>query len=264
MRYFRNMKLGPPTNSLERSLMILDLVARRPGGLTHAYIRRWFDLPTSTCSYILHRLEDRGYLRRDQETGRYEVGLKVLALARGAPRDTPLQPITGVVLRKLVDQTRLTAAVGVLRRGRVILVENVDTPEPLRVNLGIGAELAFDTTALGKVLIAAFSPGDLKKLIEQYGLSKSNSRILVSKSRLVQELENVRKQGYALNTSLVGVLSLAAPIVNVNGEVCAAVVVMGATTQSVWRSRHHLIARVKKAAQEISNRTRTVDWQRLF
>ena len=73
--------VNSPTNSLERGLMMLELVARRSGGLSNAEIGRYFNVATSTCSYILGRMESHGYLKRDRDTGRYEIGIKIAGLA---------------------------------------------------------------------------------------------------------------------------------------------------------------------------------------
>ena len=257
-------KLYAPTNSLERGLMFLELIAQRPGGLMHAEIRRWFDVPTSTCSYILSRLEWHGYLKKNKSTGRYEVGLKLTALAYHIPQTTPFHPILQTPMNELVEATRLTAAVGVLRRGRVLLLENVDSPEPLRVNLTVGSEVPFDTCALGRVLIAWFPRRQLSALIEEYGLSKSASRSPVTKSKLLQQLEVVRREGYAIHETTVGARALAVPILDGQSRVCAALVAAGATALNVWKRFDSLVKRVNATAETISELTRTVDWRQLY
>ena len=76
---------GPSaTNSLERALVLLELLARHPDGLTNAEISRRLHVATSTSSYILRRLERWEHVTRDKETGRYEIGLRVVSLAQGA------------------------------------------------------------------------------------------------------------------------------------------------------------------------------------
>ena len=72
----------PPT--LERALVALELLARHPGSLTNADIQPAAAVATSTSSYILRRLERWEYVKRDTETGTYEIGLRVVALAQGA------------------------------------------------------------------------------------------------------------------------------------------------------------------------------------
>ena len=77
--------------SLDRALAILESAAQKPGGLTNAVIHRRLTIPTSSCSYILNRLEKAGYLRRSAFTRKYEMGLKILTLAHGALRDMGLR-----------------------------------------------------------------------------------------------------------------------------------------------------------------------------
>jgi DNA-binding IclR family transcriptional regulator len=167
-------------------------------------------------------------------------------------------------LNELVEATHLTAAVGVLRRGRVLLLENVDSPEPLRVNLTVGSEVPFDTCALGRVLVAWFPRRQIAALIEEYGLSKSASRSPVTKSKLLQQLEVVRGEGYAIHETTGGARAVAVPILDGQNRVCAALVGAGATALQVWERFDDLVKRMKAAAGAIAELTRTVDWQQLY
>ncbi len=69
------------SNSLERALKLLEIIGRTPGGLTNKAISAQLHIATSSSSYILSRLERDGYVNRD-ESGRYKIGLKVLAWLR--------------------------------------------------------------------------------------------------------------------------------------------------------------------------------------
>jgi IclR family KDG regulon transcriptional repressor len=98
------MKLPvPATNSLERSLLLLDLIGKTPGGLRHAEISRQLELPRSTCSWILKRLASQGYLAHDEDTGRYKVGLKVVALAHAALRELGFRAVAEPVLYRVAS-----------------------------------------------------------------------------------------------------------------------------------------------------------------
>ena len=106
---------GPSaTNSLERALVLLELLARHPGGLTNADISRRLHIATSTSSYILRRLERWEYVKRHAETGTYEIGLRVVALAQGALQSLGLRQVVKPMLHSLVEQTRLTGVIAVL------------------------------------------------------------------------------------------------------------------------------------------------------
>ena len=60
------------TTSVERALSILETVAQEERGLTHSDISRRLDIPKSTTTYLLRTLESRSYLRKNEDTGRFE------------------------------------------------------------------------------------------------------------------------------------------------------------------------------------------------
>ena len=113
---------------------------------------------------------------------------------------------------------------------------------------GVGANLNFDSKAVGKALIAWMPRAELSDLIEQYGLSNTASGVEVSQSKLFQELEAIQECGYATST-WTRVRALAAPICDTRGVVCAGLTVAGSQTQVAWKHLDTLIALVLEAAQ---------------
>jgi DNA-binding IclR family transcriptional regulator len=101
------------TNSLERALIVLDLLRQTPGGLRNGEISRRLSIPKSTCSYITARLSQWGYIGRDEETGRYTVGLTPVALAHAALREIGYPSIAEPALYKLASQVGLSTAIGI-------------------------------------------------------------------------------------------------------------------------------------------------------
>jgi IclR family transcriptional regulator, KDG regulon repressor len=241
------------TNSLERALAILEYVAHRSGGVSNADISAYFGVATSTTSYILSRLEREGYLRRDPENGRYEMGLKIVALSHGALRDMGLRRIAEPVLYRLSAETRISALIGVLERGRVMIVDKVEKPDLAKIDMDIGVRYPAHSTALGKILLAYLPDDQLSSLFDHYKLAKTSPHTIDSKSRLLAELDTARRQGYAASDGelFLGIRAVAAPIFDVNAGVPAAVSITGVT---VSLDDRHLIDSVKLAAREISRR----------
>jgi len=48
------------TNSLDRALLILELVSSRPGGWSNAELSRRLGMATSSCSYVLGHWREQG------------------------------------------------------------------------------------------------------------------------------------------------------------------------------------------------------------
>jgi IclR family KDG regulon transcriptional repressor len=244
------------TNSLERALAILEFIAHKSGGLTNAEISGHFKMATSTSSYILKRLEREGYLRRDPDNARYEMGLKIVALSHGALRDMGLRRIAEPILHRLSSETKTSALIGVLERGRVMIVDKVEKPDLARIDIDIGVRYPAHSTALGKVLLAHLPERQLVSLFDHYGLPKTSPKTIDSRSRLLEELQIVQKQGHAVSDGelFLGIRAIAAPIFDASEEVSAAVSVTGVT---VSVDEESAISTVKAAAREISRCFRT-------
>jgi IclR family transcriptional regulator, KDG regulon repressor len=255
------VKTSQQTNSLERALAILELVAYKSGGLSNGEICACLKIPTSTASYILSRLEREGFLRREPETGRYEIGLKIVALSHGAFRDMGLRRIAEPILHKMAAETKVSGFIGVLERGRVMIVDKVEKPDLAKIDMDIGVRYPAHSTALGKSMLAHLPKESLLELFEQYGLQKSSPRTIDSKSQLLEELEIVRKQGYSTSDGelYLGFRAVAAPIFGASGEARAAVSATGVT---VLVDDSKVIDAVRTAAHEISLRVAASEMDR--
>jgi IclR family transcriptional regulator, KDG regulon repressor len=255
------------TNSLERALALLELLEQTPGGLRNAEISRELKIPRSTCSYIAARLEQKGYLRREPDTLRYQIGLKTVALAHGALRELGFRTVAEPVLYRLASDTGMSAGIGVLQQGRVLLVDRVEGPEFVREVVrrriargrtreqrDIGRELGLHTTALGKVLLAYLPERQRAELLRDLVLTRRTPKTIVSKAKLAAELAVVRQQGYATaeEEEYAGVRSLGAPIYDAAREVRAAVSLNGNLNGLAWRDPQALVELIQEAAAEIS------------
>ena len=250
------MEIHAATNSLERALTLLDLVAKERDGLTNAEISRRMHIAPSTCSYILSRLEREAYVSRDKDTGRYQIGLRIVELAYGALRTVGHRHIVEPALHRLVEQTRLTALIAVWVRGRAVVVDKLESPESIKLDVDIGYPLHAHSSALGKVLLAHLSPDELERFIDEHGLPRRTPKTITSKVRLLQELETVRARGYAAanGEEFVGGRAVAAPILDGFGRVCAAISGAGPDSHPIWKCPEDAIRRVKSAARDISRR----------
>jgi IclR family transcriptional regulator, acetate operon repressor len=256
--------MTPPTNSLERALKLLEMVAHRPGGCTNSELSHKLGIPTSSCSYVLARLTRERYLSRGPN-GRYTIGLKTLILSHAALRRIGFRPFAEPVLYRLVEETRLAANIGVLEGGRVLLVDRVESPDSMSAAVqlprelrDIGIDLPAHTTGLGKVLLAGYDRAQVLKIVEDQGLARQTARTITSAGDLFSELEFVREHGYATvkDEHYVGFWSIAAPILDVDGVTRAAVSLTGSPDQLVWRDPDALSVRLAEAARDISRSMR--------
>lgn len=242
------------SNSVDRALSILELVVQQPEGFTNSEISRELDIPKSSASYLLRTLEQRGYLRRDGDSQRYRIGLKVAGLAHGVKEFEELRRVAAPVLEQLVERTGLTAHVAILEHGRAVYIERAERPGFLRINTWIGRDLDVHATAVGKVLMAHRPESEVRQVLESQGMEAKTPHTITTPGAYLEELEKVRTTGYARDDeeNNLGVRCVAAPIFGVTGEVLAAVGLTGANSQVTPEALPQLSRIVVKTALLIS------------
>ncbi|MPY86974.1 MAG: helix-turn-helix domain-containing protein [Luteitalea sp.] len=244
----------PSVPALERALAILELVASSKSGLTFSQLARSLDFPKSSVHCLLLTFERHGYLQRDEATGRYMSGLKLVSIANMAIDGIVLRERAAPLLRALVANTGLTVHMAILDRGEVALIAKVDLPGVHRVATWVGKRMDVHCTSLGKCLIASLPEGDVDQIIRNKGLLRHNENTIVSLARLKEELVRTRRLGYALDDEEeeIGGRCIGAPVFNWDGSVVAAVSVTGSTRRIDTENCDTLADQVKQAAIGIS------------
>ena len=243
-----------PATAVERALNILEAAAQRRDGLTNAEISRKLGIPKSSASYILRTLEKRSYLRRELETGRYRLGLKILSLGGDAQANLDIADVALPFMRMLSEKIRMTVHLAVLDQGEAVYIEKVEAPGFFKVNTWVGRRMFLHSTSVGKCLLAWLPKNEVETIVKQQGLKKRTPKTISSMSKLLADLEHVKHSGYAVDDeeNSVGARCLGAPIFDNSGIVTAALGASGTLTQTDEAGMPRIIEALKEAARRIS------------
>lgn len=243
-----------PAIAVERALNILEATAQRREGLTNSELSRRLEIPKSSASYILRTLERRGYLRRDAESGRYRLGLKLLSLGSETQAGLDVNEVALPLMRALVERCGLTCHLAVLDRGEAVYVERVEAPGFFKVNTWVGRRMYLHSTSVGKALIAWLPKAEIDALLRDQPMKKRTPKTVTSVSRLATDLERVRNQGYAVDDeeNSLGARCFGAPIFDPLGNVVAALGISGTLTQTEPTKLPRIIEALKDTARRVS------------
>src|SRR5262245_43738842 len=100
---------SPGTQTVERGLQVLDVLADNRGPMRLSELARATGLNVSTTSRLLGALDRFGYVERDDDTGRYALGYKLLRLAQVVLEQSPLPEMANPILARLMEETGETA-----------------------------------------------------------------------------------------------------------------------------------------------------------
>jgi DNA-binding IclR family transcriptional regulator len=246
---------APKTQSvpaLERALGILEYLARSRHGVTLSQLTRKLDLPKSTSHALLLTFERRGYVERDEASGRYRLGATLYALANMALSGTSLRDQAAPFLYKLMQETGLTVHLAILEQGEALLIDRIEPSGTAKLATWVGKRMGLHCTAVGKALTAYLPEAELEELVRKQGLLRHNENTIASMKRLRQACERVRRLGYSIDDEEeeLGVRCIGAPVFNWKRDTVAAISVSGPVAQ--LENIPPLAARVRETALAIS------------
>lgn len=178
-----------------RVLEILELLSTAEDSMRLAEISRALEIPKSTLLPILQTMVECRYLQKN-DSDRYTLGMALVGAAAAAGKHYSPQKCIKTCLKELVEAFRETCYYGVLDHDRVLYMEKVDSPQPIRMLTAIGHRLPAYATGLGKALLMDHTPAQLEALYPQ-GLTPLTEKTVPNISALAAQLAEAKALGYA-------------------------------------------------------------------
>jgi IclR family transcriptional regulator, pca regulon regulatory protein len=219
---------GRFSSSLRAGLAILNCFSAEQPVLGIANLADELSMSRSTTHRYASTLVALGYLEQDHAR-RYRLAPRVVDVGMSVLDSMALRGKAREHLRELREQTGRTVSLAVLDGVDVRYVDRLRGwrrgQHAVDLNLGVGARLPVNCSAMGKVLLAYLPEREREQLIAELELTRRGPNSITSKRGLRTELERVRADGLALGDEELapGVRTLAAPVTGPDGEVVAAV-----------------------------------------
>lgn len=239
--------------SIERALDILEFLGRSGSELGVSEIGAATGLAVGTVHRLLGTLVSRGYVRRDERTRKYGLGLKPLIMAIAARER--LGPLALPFLEELMQVSQETANLAILESNSTLYIEKSSpSSRVLRVFTEPGNRVPLHTTGVGKVLLAYQSSRLVDFIIEHKGLSRQTVSTITDPAQLRAELRRVRQEGYAVDyeEQEEGVRCLAAPVLGPDGEIFAGMSISGPASRLGRKRIEDLVPHIKRISGDLS------------
>jgi IclR family transcriptional regulator, acetate operon repressor len=219
---------GPSAGSqaVDRAALMLVLVAESADPPTVTQIASEMGLTISTASRIANALIRRQLLARDGRS-RLHPGIALVHLAKRGGLHGWLLDAADSVLDQVAHETGETVTLAIPDGGMVQHLAQRHTRHAIGATDWVGHTVPAHCSSTGKVFLAA---GVLKRPTV---LDRLTDQTIVDQDELDRELENVRRQGFAMTRDEleVGLVALAAPVSDPSGRVLAALSVSGPSTR---------------------------------
>ena len=217
--------------SVDRAAMLIKAIADSRQPPTVVELAAACGLNRSTAWRLLATLDAHGLIERDPVSQRYSLGYAFLRIAAGAEPD-PLVRRARPVLERLASATGEATNLAVVKRFRLVYVDQVDPPQIMAPNW-FGRDVPLHATSTGKAYLAFMSQEEREAALPAR-LERFTATTVTDRRTLDAELAEVRRAGFAtcvgeLEESLFGA---SAPVLSEQGRPVAIV--------SVWGTEHRL------------------------
>jgi len=184
-------------------------------------------LDRGTTFRLVHTLLGLGYLHQVPGARRFTLSLQCLELGYRALSRNGLADHAAPLLRSLVPVLGDAASLGELDGDDVVYVERAQSGLEDRQNLdrGKGARVHAYRAAIGHAILAYLPRERQIEALEAYRRAKQSRHMPTDPDALLQRLDQVRQQGYAVSDgeNCYGLRILAAPVLDREGNPVAAV-----------------------------------------
>ena len=227
--------------ALARGLQVIRAFGGETQQMTLADVARVADLPRATVRRCLITLQTLGYV---EANGRFfSLSPQVLTLAQAYLRSSVLPRVAQPFLERVSQTTGESCSASILHGAEVIYVARSSRKRIASLHRDVGTHLPAHCTSMGRVLLAALSPGELDKFLRRAELEAFTPFTITDPAKLREALLQVARDGYCVvdQELEIDLLSLAVPLRNGSGRVVAA---LNISTQAGRTTREEMLARL--------------------
>lgn len=242
-----------PVPALEKGLDILEALAAEPAPQSLAELAARMKRSSSALFRMLNCLERRGYVARETVSGKYGLSLKLFALAHAHSVTEKLLEAAREPMWRLTEAFRVSCHLSVLERGRLLVVAQALSPEPVRLSIEVGASFAAEKTASGRLLLA-WADGSRSRVHGTGGAGGGMAKAQNKGGGREDVFAQIRKRGFsaAESESIEGVRDLAVLVGRPESGVLAALAVTRLLKRGQKADEATLLAGMRVAAAEIT------------
>jgi IclR family KDG regulon transcriptional repressor len=239
--------------SLERAFGLLEAIAQAREGIGLAELSRKVGLHSSTTFHLVKTMVALGYIRQDRDK-RYRIGRALFALAAGALDEVELVSLATPVLEDLTEATGESGHFAVRSGDAIVVIAKTSGSGAFQLTNRVGVTRPAHGTALGKVLLAALTEGQLDRFLANHELTALTPKTITDPTLLRQEIREVARTGVAYDDGEFNaeVRCVAVPVHDFTGQVVGALGISG----PIWRLSiavlHKQTELVRAAARRLS------------
>ncbi|SNR31240.1 transcriptional regulator, IclR family [Lutibacter agarilyticus] len=241
------------TPALDKGLDIIEFLSKEGIPLSQVEIAQGINRTPSEIYRMLVCLEERGYLTRGSNAGKYRLSLKMYSLSH---RHTPFDELKRVArypMQSLSETTRQSCHLSIMNNDQLLIISQMRSPSAVSLSIEEGTHFPLSKTTSGSVLLSMLSEKERMEILSRDAHYPKWSK--KEQQNLLDFIDKVKKDGYSYSDSKLtsGVTDIAISIGDNESELIAvlAISIFTSSLETEQNMKDILIA-LQKTQQEIN------------
>lgn len=237
--------------SVAMSLQVLETLANAKGDMGVTALAAALDTTKSRIHRHLRTLMSLGYISQSEQTERYRIGARLIALGQAASGSADLTSVAQPHMRRLRDSTGQAVSLGKVQKNGICILNTLHGNMQIEVGVRPGSVLGFHNSAQGKVALA-YLPASFRKTLAPG--TASTEYTITDPEQFSTHIRQVATQGWATapNETMLGLNALACPIFDADRQPVATIAIVSLTQYIDTPPDPAQIGAVQQAAAQIS------------
>jgi DNA-binding IclR family transcriptional regulator len=250
--------------TLENALEILKYFTKE----TPAWGVRELAKEMAVSHSIIHRILTTyvkyGFLVQNQETKKYELGIKFWEYGLLVQDRLHMSDFVHPVMQTLCEETGETAIFTLLDGIEAVDVEIVESPQKVKYLLTPGTRAPLYVGASSKVLMA-FLPAEKQQAVIQSGLESFTGKTIVDPQTLLADLADIKNKGWCFSEGeyFEDTFGLSVPLFDKKGKVVASLSIAGPSYRMTAEKIPEALAMLQNSARSIQEYLQKFDFNLL-
>lgn len=198
--------------ALDKGLDILEHLSKEGIPLSQAEIATGINKTPSEIYRMLVCLEERGYLLRGANAGKYRLSLKMYSLShRHTPFDE-LKRVSRYPMQLLSETIRQSCHLSIINNDQLLVISQMPSPNAVSLSIEEGTHFPLSMTTSGRVILSMFSKEKKEDILSRDIKYKSFNK--QEKIALLESIDKAASDGHRFSKSQItsGVTDIAVTI----------------------------------------------------
>lgn len=240
---------------VDRVFDIIEALSNYPEGTTITALTAQTGIHKSTVYRLLTALINRGYVIKNEESGKYQMTLRTYRIGSKAVPDFDLLTLSTDYLKELCQISHEAVHLAIPDGATIMyLFKEVASENVIRIASRTGSRNYMYYTGLGKALMATMTEKEVKKIWEQSDIKRYTPNTITSYPEMLKELDAIRQRGYAIDNEEheSGIICIADVIRDADNHAVAALSISTLATRMNSAFLEKNVPQLKRTADKIS------------